>query len=133
MTLSERIREAMREAGVSQVALAKACGVKPPSVNGWLSGKSKFLRGENLLKAASALKVSEEWLAEGRGPMKKQESKVSSMVLPNKRVRSNWLSDDEYEIISRYRGGTVEGRQSLRNLAEIIPQAIFDDLTNYKA
>ncbi|WP_197328698.1 LexA family transcriptional regulator [Ralstonia syzygii] len=68
--LSERLQLAMKEAGVSQAELARACGVKPPSVHGWLSGKSKFLRGENLLAAARALNVSQEWLATGKGPMR---------------------------------------------------------------
>lgn len=70
MSLSERIKLAMDQAGLSQVELARACGVKPPSVHGWLSGKSKFLRGENLLQAARALNVSENWLATGTGPMR---------------------------------------------------------------
>lgn len=70
MLLSERIKIAMEAAGVSQVDLARACGVKPPSVHGWLSGKAKFLRGENLLQAARALNVSQDWLATGEGPMK---------------------------------------------------------------
>lgn len=60
----------MARASVSQAELARACGVKAPSVNGWLSGKSKFLRGENLLKAAARLGVSAKWLAEGKGPMR---------------------------------------------------------------
>lgn len=76
MLLSERIKLAMSEAGLSQVALANACGVKPPSVSGWLSGKSKFLRGENLLRAARALKVNQEWLATGFGPMRPTELQV---------------------------------------------------------
>ncbi len=59
----------MERAGINQADLARACGVKPPSVHGWLSGKSKFLRGENLLKAAEALGVSQQWLAMGSGPM----------------------------------------------------------------
>ena len=70
MLLSERIKLAMDEAGMSQVDLARACGVKPPSVHGWLSGKSKFLRGENLLQAARALNVNQDWLATGAGPMR---------------------------------------------------------------
>lgn len=69
MPLSDRLRTAMNLAGVSQADLARACGVKPPSVNGWLGGKSKFLRGENLLKAASKLGVNQQWLATGEGPM----------------------------------------------------------------
>ena len=68
--LSDRLKLALAEGKMSQVALAAACGVKPPSVNGWLSGKAKFLRGANLLKAAKALKVNQQWLADGTGPMR---------------------------------------------------------------
>jgi transcriptional regulator with XRE-family HTH domain len=57
----------MRRAGISQAELARACGVKAPSVHSWLSGKSKFLRGHNLLAAAKALNVSQNWLATGKG------------------------------------------------------------------
>lgn len=68
--LSERLRLAMDEAGMSQAELARKVGVKAPSINGWLSGKAKFLRGENLLAAARALKVSQDWLATGKGSMR---------------------------------------------------------------
>jgi len=69
-TLADRLILAMNGAGLSQADLARACSVKPPSVHGWLAGKAKFLRGENLLKAASALGVNQQWLATGEGPMK---------------------------------------------------------------
>lgn len=69
MNLADRLLAAMAHSGLSQAELARACGVKPPSVNGWLSGRSKFLRGENLLKAASALGVNQQWLATGEGKM----------------------------------------------------------------
>lgn len=74
MLLSERIKIAMEAAGLSQSDLARACGVKPPSVHGWLSGKAKFLRGENLLQAARALNVNQDWLATGAGPMQPNET-----------------------------------------------------------
>lgn len=77
MSLSERIKLAMDQAGLSQTGLARACGIKPPSVHGWLSGKAKFLRGENLLRAASALGVRQEWLASGVGPMRGSEMPAS--------------------------------------------------------
>jgi phage repressor protein C with HTH and peptisase S24 domain len=67
MTLSDRIRWAMNEAGITQVELARRVGIAPPSVHGWLTGKAKFLRGENLLLAARALNVNEDWLATGKG------------------------------------------------------------------
>jgi len=57
---------------VTQAALARACRVKAPSVNDWLSGKTKSIEGENLLNAATFLKVSPLWLATGKGPMREQ-------------------------------------------------------------
>lgn len=69
MSISERLRAAMSASGVSQAELARRCGVKPPSVSGWLSAKAKFLRAENLLAAAKVLGVSEQWLATGAGDM----------------------------------------------------------------
>jgi transcriptional regulator with XRE-family HTH domain len=50
-----------------QAALARHCGVKPPSVADWISGKSKTLEGENLLRAAEFFNVNPEWLANGKG------------------------------------------------------------------
>ncbi|MFK3922123.1 S24 family peptidase [Pseudomonas fulva] len=77
-TLQERMRLVM--AGppkISQAALARACGIKPPSVNDWISGKTKTIEGQNLLRAAEFLKVTPLWLATGRGAMRKTESAAS--------------------------------------------------------
>ncbi|MFL1558607.1 S24 family peptidase [Pseudomonas sp. O11] len=71
-TLQERLKLAM--AGppkVTQAALARACGVRAPSVNDWISGKTKTIEGQNLLIAADYLKVMPMWLATGKGPMRK--------------------------------------------------------------
>lgn len=71
-TLQERLKLAM--AGppkISQVALARACGIRAPSVNDWLSGKTKSIEGQNLLLAAEFLRVIPMWLATGKGPMRK--------------------------------------------------------------
>ncbi|MFJ4349433.1 S24 family peptidase [Pseudomonas sp. NPDC089428] len=56
---------------ISQAALARACGIRPPSVNDWLSGKTKTIEGQNLLRAAEFLKVTPMWLATGKGAMRK--------------------------------------------------------------
>jgi len=96
MSLSERIKIAMDQAGMSQVDLARACGVKPPSVHGWLSGKSKFLRGENLLQAARALDVNEDWLATGTGPMKGTSFAVPQLALkPGTFMRVEAVGSDD--------------------------------------
>jgi transcriptional regulator with XRE-family HTH domain len=68
--LSERIKTAMGDAGFSQADLAAACNVKPPSVNDWLSGKTKSLKAATAHRAADFLGVNFLWLTEGTGPMR---------------------------------------------------------------
>lgn len=68
-TLAERVKLAL--AGPpkrTQKALAQACGVTPPSVNGWVTGETKSIEGAHLLRAAAFLKVNPRWLGEGIGP-----------------------------------------------------------------
>lgn len=79
-TLAERLTIAIDKAEISKAELARRVGIKPPSVNGWFSGKAKFLRGENLLSAAAALGVNDQWLATGTGPMFRDEQVASASV-----------------------------------------------------
>ena len=84
--ISERLKIAMQAAGISQAELARRCNVKPPSVNGWLNGKAKFLRGENLLAAARALNVSQHWLATGQGKMRETDANVSLSTIGDRKI-----------------------------------------------
>ena len=77
--LTGRLRAAMSKLGITQAQLARACNVKPPSVNGWLNGKAKYLKGKNLLLAAKALNVSQEWLATGKGAMMPYEDAFTAV------------------------------------------------------
>jgi transcriptional regulator with XRE-family HTH domain len=81
-TLAERLAQAMREATppVSQADLARACGIKPPSVHAWLSGKAKDIRGDNAVKAARKLGITVEWLTTGRGPMRPYPAQGAGQV-----------------------------------------------------
>lgn len=77
-TLSERLKYAMEvlpPKKVKGVELARAVGVKPPSVSDWLSGKSKTMEGPNLIRAAQFLKVNSKWLATGVGKPTDVETK----------------------------------------------------------
>lgn len=68
-SLAERLKEAMSgPKKVTGAALAKACGIKPPSVSDWLSGKSKSMDGNNLIDASELLGVRAKWLIKGIGP-----------------------------------------------------------------
>ncbi|HCN47056.1 MAG TPA: peptidase [Pseudomonas sp.] len=129
-TLQERLRQIMvGPPKISQAALARACGIKPPSVNDWLSGKTKTIEGQNLLLAAEFLKVTPMWLATGKGAMRKTEGSVTpasnaTMLGPI----SVWddetpLDDDEVYVpflkeveLSAGSGRTVIEKSSTRKL-----------------
>ena len=67
-TFSERLADAMQEAGITGRALAAAVGVQESSVSQWLSSKIKSLSGEHLFAVADTLGVEARWLLTGRGP-----------------------------------------------------------------
>lgn len=78
-TLAERLKYAMEvlpPKKIKGVELARAVGVKPPSVSDWLSGKSKNMEGPNLIRAAQFLKVNSKWLATGIGKATDEETKT---------------------------------------------------------
>ena len=74
-TLAERLKKALQQTtGKTQAGLARACGIKPPSVSDWMNGNTKSVEGSNLIKASEYLGVRSKWLATGLGPMNDQES-----------------------------------------------------------
>jgi len=100
-TLADRLSTAMKKANVSQAELARLCGVKPPSVNGWLSGKSKFLRGENLLKAAAVLQVSEDWLATGQGEANAPKRKAIARLDAELLAAAYFFLDNTFKVLGK--------------------------------
>lgn len=66
--LKDRIAEALRRhPKLSQADVARACGVKSPSVTGWLNGKTKSLQTEPARLAAKLFGCDQNWLAAGVG------------------------------------------------------------------
>jgi len=66
--LKARIREARKDAELSQLALAERVGVSRAAVSQWENGDTKGLRPENLLNTARVLNVRVEWLVFGEEP-----------------------------------------------------------------
>lgn len=117
-TLQERLKTVM--AGppkVTQAALARACGVRAPSVNDWLSGKTKTIEGENLLLAAEFLKVLPMWLATGKGPMRRsvdagaqidgKESNVVEIEARRKPQKSKFITIPQLDVSGSMGGGRL--------------------------
>jgi len=66
-TLAERVAEALADAGIKPIELARMAGVGRATVSLWMSGHTKKLEGPNLTKASRALGVDPHWLATGEG------------------------------------------------------------------
>jgi hypothetical protein len=84
-TLKERLKElttGMKRGW--QVRLASHCGIKPPSVSDWATGKTLQLEGENLLRAADFFQCSPRWLATGKGS--KYEADTNHLVVMEERA-----------------------------------------------
>lgn len=72
-TLADRLKDALEGTGIKQVDIARACGIRPPSVADWFNGKTQNIRGANLVITAKILGVSEAWLAAGVLPRERQQ------------------------------------------------------------
>lgn len=66
-TWNQRVKEAREAAKLSQAEFARRVGVRQPTVFEWEGGETKTLKGPNLLKVASVLGVTPEWLLTGKG------------------------------------------------------------------
>ncbi|MFW1865534.1 LexA family transcriptional regulator [Acinetobacter baumannii] len=103
-TLAERLRYAMEvlpPKKIKGVELARAVGVKPPSVSDWLSGKSKTMEGENLLRASKFLNVNPSWLASGTGEIQSNtRDKFKQLDIEAFKKKYNISDSDEALLFS---------------------------------
>lgn len=67
-TLSSRLLEVSKNLPRGWKAkLARACGVKPPSVSDWVTGKTISMEWGHALKAGAFFKANPEWIYNGKG------------------------------------------------------------------
>lgn len=68
MTLKDRVELcARRRPGVTQADIARAAGIKQPSVTDWFNGKTNRLKLKPAVKAAELWGCNPLWLGEGEG------------------------------------------------------------------
>jgi transcriptional regulator with XRE-family HTH domain len=78
MHFGERIKERRKELGLNQPDVAKAAGVKVPSVSQWETGSTKSISGLPLAGVARILKTNSTWILTGRGDKNSTTSETSS-------------------------------------------------------
>ncbi|HDW1998623.1 TPA: helix-turn-helix transcriptional regulator [Enterobacter asburiae] len=70
-TFSDRLRDSMQKAGLTQSQLAEAVGVSQGAIQKLVSGKAKSTT--KLVQIANVLGVRPEWLSEGVGAIRKSD------------------------------------------------------------
>lgn len=96
---------------ITKADLARAAGVKQPSVSDWFSGKTKTLKAEPASKIAKKYGISAHWLATGQGAMRDDiHANTSPAELGGRRVplisliqAGNWR-----EVVDNFQPGDAE-------------------------
>ncbi len=73
-TLTNRIRAAREEAGLSQADVAKALHISASAVNQWERGLIKNMKLDHFFALASLLRQDPRWLATGKGYPRMRET-----------------------------------------------------------
>lgn len=150
-TISERLQialDAMTPRG-SQADLMRACGVSNASVSNWFSGKTKSIKGLNLLLAAEYLGVRPIWLAAGTGPMRLAAPSLDRAVQADEPVSATYgakssaesfvqqlvrlvstLPDNEWAAIRIQLDGLSEGRYSPEAVLQSLHRLIGTEAVN---
>lgn len=105
--------KARREAlGISQADFARRVGVKPPTVFEWEDEQTKNLKAKNLLKIASVLEVTPDWLLTGKG------AAVLDSASPGTNARERDIPTDVLELAQFLMTLTPPQRDAVRAVAE---------------
>jgi phage repressor protein C with HTH and peptisase S24 domain len=67
-TWNQRLAEELAKRNIKGVEVARATGVKPPSVTEWLNGTTQDLKADNAEKLCAFLGINQKWLLTGKGP-----------------------------------------------------------------
>ena len=100
MSLKDRITELfVSRPEITQKELAKACGIKPASVNDWLTGKTLSMKAETCLCVSKFFGINPQWLATGIG--KKHADQLSARESELKKLDDIliMLPDEDFERI----------------------------------
>lgn len=77
-SFGSRVKKRREELGMTQPELAKAAGIKQPTVSNIESGRNKG--SSYVVQLATALKCSPHWLATGRGPKEPHDNEPGPSI-----------------------------------------------------
>ncbi len=88
MSLKDRVKEAMDDAGISAADLARATKSTNAAVTFWLNGQTKTLKGEKAAMIETATGYNAQWIISGKGE-KKKATGTAAVALPSLTVTAS--------------------------------------------
>lgn len=120
-SLGMRLRHARKQRKMSQVELAKATGLKQPSISELESGETKEISGPTLIAISASLSVRPEWLVTGKEPMEPRVEVAPGLA----------FKVEEAQAIKNLRDALPEWRSYVLSLAHTVDkqrQRLFLDM-----
>lgn len=136
MSIGNRVRQARKAAGMTQQQLAKKAGIKQPTLSELETGESA---SSTLLPSiAAATGVSAYWLETGKGEMRSGAAlsvvHVGASDQQGLPLGSGlqWISPQEYQLLSLFRGTDDRGRETMLEHGETMPKVSVSGLAVHK-
>ncbi len=111
MSFKDRLQSLLDEKNLTASQFGRLAGLKDGTISRWLRGETEPI-GENLVKAAGALRVREKWLSKGKGekkwgPKPLTQDECANESYPIRRVNIHF-SDDTGEFSTESKGDYME-------------------------
>ena len=117
MEIGERIKHLREESRITQAELAKEIGVSPGNVGDWERGRAK--PGFDALLALSRFfQISVDWLMTGEDTSYYKEVYPEKIVLQRQDLELLPLSNEEREILMKFRTLTESEQLKLKKLLD---------------
>ncbi|GAQ24171.1 helix-turn-helix domain-containing protein [Tepidanaerobacter syntrophicus] len=117
MEIGERIKHLREESRITQAELAKEIGVSPGNVGDWERGRAKP-RFDALLALSRFFQISVDWLMTGEDTSYHKEVYPEKIVLQRQDLELLPLSNEEREILMKFRTLTESEQLKLKKLLD---------------
>lgn len=134
LKLSQRLAWARSEKGWTQQELADIAKVSQGTIGNLESGARDTSR--KITSIAKALGVNLYWLVDGTGTPTDDGAPIQDQVVANppppRNAHTQWIGDDEADILDAYRTTDTEGRKSIKIAAASVTKFRISGVVDHK-
>lgn len=96
-SLTDRINEAMKAAGVDIADVARACGISYQAAKKWTTGETRKIEAEHMLKFCDFTSVDIHWMVSGEGERVRLYARTRAQA-HTLEVMQSMRPDEEYRV-----------------------------------